>query len=91
MHGLNCRGGSSYVQIETADYRRMLLGWAKAELLKEKVKAKLDKKYGKEIDGIAETLVEVMVKDQETRKEQTKKKDDVRNKLQSFFEDGAVV
>ena len=79
--------GACHVQIEAVDYRRMLLNWAKTELLKEKMKAKLDQKYGKELDRIADMLVEVVSEEEKSKRELGRKKEDVRTKLQSFFED----
>ncbi|MDO8339193.1 MAG: hypothetical protein Q7T16_00890 [Candidatus Burarchaeum sp.] len=73
------------------DYREMLLNWAKTELLKEKVKAKLDKKYGKELEALADALVEVMGEEGAQKKEIAQKKESTRKKLKSFLEDGEVV
>ncbi|GEM_PF-1929053 len=42
------------------DYARALSKWAKVELLKEKVKQKLDAKYGKQLDKVADLIVEIM-------------------------------
>ncbi len=82
MHGFGASG---------VDYREMLLNWAKAELLKEKVKAKLDKKYGKELEALADALVEVMGEEGAQKKEIAQKKESTRKKLRSFLEDGEVV
>ncbi|VVC03475.1 Uncharacterised protein [Candidatus Burarchaeum australiense] len=95
--GMGSAGGRRiYVRMQGfeglgVDYREMLLNWAKAELLKEKVKAKLDKKYGKELDALADALVEVMGEEGEQKKELGKKKEDARKRLKSFIEDGEVI
>jgi len=44
------------------DYAEALSRWAKVELLKEKVKAKMDKKYGEKLDRIADIVVEMAEK-----------------------------
>ncbi len=41
-------------------HAKMLSNWAKAELLKEKVKQKMEAKYGKRLDSLADFTVEVM-------------------------------
>ena len=79
------------MEIEGIDYKKMLLRWAKVELLKEKVKARLDQKYGKELDEIAGMLVDVMVEEGEHREELAKKKEGVHGRLRSFFEGVDVV
>ena len=92
-YGIRTPGGTLYVQIQGqgADYRKLLLNWAKTELLKEKVKAKLDKKYGKELEALADALVEVMSEEGAQKKEIAQKKESTRKKLKSFIEDGEVV
>ena len=83
--------GMGHIPIEAIDYRKLLLKWAQAELLKEKVKAKLDKKYGKQLDEIAGTLVEVMVEEKQGIQQLAEKKEDVCSKLQLFFDNLEVV
>ena len=79
------------MEIESIDYKKMLLRWAKMELLKEKAKAPTDQRYGKELDEIASTLVDVMVEEGEHREELAKKKEGVHGRLRSFFEGVDVV
>jgi hypothetical protein len=93
-YGIRTAGGTLFVQVQgrgSIDYRKLLLNWAKTELLKEKVKAKLDKKYGKELEALADALVEVMSEEGAQKKEIGKKKEETRKKLKSFLEDGEVV
>ena len=42
------------------DYAYALAKWAKVELLKEKVKQKLDAKYGPQLEKVADLIVEIM-------------------------------
>lgn len=44
----------------SVDYTRAIVAWAKIELLKEKVKARLNEKYGKQLDALADLVVEVV-------------------------------
>jgi hypothetical protein len=43
-----------------ADYSAAIADWAKLELLKEKVKARIDAKYGPKLDRMADLIVEVI-------------------------------
>lgn len=45
---------------EELDYAGMIAGWAKAELLREKVKQRMEKEYGKQLDRAADLIVEVV-------------------------------
>ena len=47
-------------EIQPNKYAKMLSNWAKAELLKEKVKQRMEAKYGKQLDSLADLIVEVM-------------------------------
>ncbi|MBI5226260.1 hypothetical protein HY994_03400 [Candidatus Micrarchaeota archaeon] len=53
----------------STDYARMLAHWAKMELLKEKVKARMDEKYGKQLDALADLIAEVVMDDAKTQDE----------------------
>ncbi len=43
-----------------SDYAQALATWAKVELLKEKVKARMDARHGKQLDALADLIVEVV-------------------------------
>lgn len=43
-----------------ADYAHALAQWAKVELLKEKVKARINEKHGAQLDSLADLIVEVV-------------------------------
>ena len=47
-------------ECESVDYARMLAHWAKVELLKEKIKERMEAKYGKQIEKMADLVVEVI-------------------------------
>ena len=46
-------------QMEPNRYAKLLSQWARAELLKEKVKQRMEIKYGKQLDSLADLIVEV--------------------------------
>ncbi len=60
-----CDAQVSGVQVSDAscrvDYAQAIESWAKIELLKEKVKARLDSQYGGKLDKLADLIVEVVV------------------------------
>ena len=56
MYGYTCAS-----ECDQADYARSLAHWAKVELLKEKVKQRMDDKYGPQLDKIADLVTEVVV------------------------------
>jgi hypothetical protein len=65
------------------DYATGIARWAKVELLKEKVRQKLDAKYGSQIDKLADLIVEVV-------QEKTKSEDEFlekQEKLDDAFEE----
>ncbi|MBI2445346.1 hypothetical protein HYV43_03090 [Candidatus Micrarchaeota archaeon] len=43
-----------------SEYAHALAQWAKVELLKEKVKARIDQKHGAQLDALADLIVEVV-------------------------------
>ena len=45
---------------DNIDYSKRLAFWAKMELLKEKVKQKMDAKHGQKLDKLADLIVEVV-------------------------------
>lgn len=45
---------------QEVDYAAMIAGWAKTEILREKVKARLEKKYSAQLDKVADLVVEVI-------------------------------
>lgn len=59
------------------DYAIMLSHWAKAELLKEKIKQRMDSHYGKNLDKIADLIVEVIADKTKTRTSIQKKRQEI--------------
>lgn len=53
-----------------ADYAHALAQWAKVELLKEKVKARINEKYGAQLDSLADLIVEVVTERSQTAEAQ---------------------
>lgn len=83
MYG-NCGGAVCEVRVEKADYAEALMNWAKAEIVKEKVKAKLEAKYGKELDKLASTIVEVMTERNESNKKAKSREEQLEDAWDSF-------
>jgi hypothetical protein len=52
-----CTAGSC--EASPADYASALTNWAKVEILREKVKERMEKKYGEQLDKAADLIVEV--------------------------------
>ncbi len=75
---MQCGGSCS-----STDYARMLAHWAKMELLKEKVKARMDQKYGKQLDAMADLIAEVVVEESRTAEEAERREE----KLETAFEE----
>lgn len=48
------------------DYAHALAQWAKVELLKEKVKARIEKTHGAQLDALADLIVEVVTESRQT-------------------------
>lgn len=65
------------------DYGLALAHWAKVELLKEKVKQRMDKRFGPKLDKIADLVVEIALE----RAKSADELDGKREKLDSAFEE----
>ncbi|MBI5224878.1 hypothetical protein HY989_03330 [Candidatus Micrarchaeota archaeon] len=72
-----CGEGNECAKYEcsSVDYAEMIANWARKEILKEKVKARMEKEYGKELDSLAGMIVE-FVKDFEAQNLKDRKKAD---------------
>lgn len=73
---ISCKGSGN-----GADYAQSLANWAKSELLKEKVKKRIDAKYGAGLEKTADLIVEVI----ETRAKTAEAWDDVEERLSDAF------
>ena len=51
------------------DYARTLAFWVKKEILKDKVKQRMETKYGKKLDKIADLIVEIVTEKAKNAKE----------------------
>lgn len=60
MYGMRTDGYACQSECGEADYARALAHWAKVELLKEKVKQRIEAKHGKQLDKMADLIVEIL-------------------------------
>ncbi len=79
-----CGGGSSEGAYDHTAIMMYLAKSAKMELIKEKVKAKLEKTHGKKLDKVADILVEALEAHMKM-KEQMMKKGELNEKLMRAF------
>ncbi len=66
------------------DYALAFAQWAKIELLKEKVKERMEKKYGKQLDTVADLLVDVASAREERRADVEKKEEAFEHSLREL-------
>lgn len=82
-----CGGGyQSRCGPSSADYAFLLNHWAKKELLKEKVKKRMEAAYGKQLDAVADLIVEFVKDSNETEEELGKKEEALQAKMDGVFE-----
>lgn len=84
MYGMQTQvtcGGSS---CSTVDYARALAHWAKIELLKEKVKQRMEASYGKQLDKTADLIVEVLSERMKNAEELEKKEGELEQAFENF-------
>ena len=71
-----------------ADYARALAQWAKMELLKEKVKQRIDAKHGAKLEKVADLIVELVEAEQNSEEQMWKKEEELREQFESIGEQG---
>ena len=71
------------------DYADRIAHWARMELLKEKVKMRLDAKYGKQLDKVADLIVDLVSERTKSDEELTQKETDLREALDAMDGDGS--
>lgn len=84
----NCEQGYHGKSWEYGDQKMMMLHlvkMAKIELLKEKIKKKLEATQGKKLDEIANILVEAKTEMHNAKKEFWKKKMEAKEKMMEIF------
>jgi hypothetical protein len=69
------------------DYAGALTGWAKAEILREKVKQRLEKKYGKSLDEAADLIVEVATTRVKGMEELEEREEKLQESMDELFEE----
>ncbi len=80
---MQCRSG--YCGPGNVDYAYILGYWAKKELLKEKVKKRLEGKYGKKLDDLADAIVDLMKEKSKGEDEEAKRMEELDDKMASVF------
>ena len=68
-------------------YARAITSWAKMELLKEKVKQRMDQRYGKQLDKVADLLVEVVSERAKGVKEIEAREEELQNAFEELGEE----
>ena len=71
------------------DYAERIAHWARMELLKEKVKQRLEAKYGKQLDKIADLIVDVVSERSRSDEELANKEEALENAFDAMDEDGS--
>ena len=66
-------------QMEPNHYAKLLSRWARAELLKEKVKQRMEMKYGKQLDNLADLIVEVAEEQARNHEKMENKEEELEN------------
>ena len=79
------RCGSGYCGPSNVDYAYALGHWAKKELLRQKVKERLEKQYGKKLDELADAIVDLMKERSKTEDEEAKLSETVDEKMEAVF------
>ena len=89
MYGNKCsiESGSCGSTCSEADYAKALSQWARIELLKEKVKARIAKEYGTKLDKIADLIADVVAEKVKTQKELEKTHTELKNAFNELDEE----
>jgi hypothetical protein len=89
--GCACESGGCDCECEgcgdddTGGYIYMKMQMAKAELLHEKIKARLEAKYGKKFDRIADLIVEIEAKRMKANAESSKLEEELDEAFESLY------
>ncbi len=78
-------GGMQQCGPSSMDYAFLLGHWAKKEILKEKVKKRMEAEYGKQLDAIADMIVEFVKDRNATQVELDKKAEALEEKMETVF------
>ncbi|MBI4399523.1 hypothetical protein HY570_02130 [Candidatus Micrarchaeota archaeon] len=79
---MTCESGCREV-----DYATALSKWGKVELLKEKVKQKMDQRYGAKLDKLAELIVEVVAEKAKKGEELEDKEEKLAKGFEELYEE----
>ena len=86
-YGAGCGEASACGEGRGGFYARMIARWAKVELLREKVKQRIDAKYGKKLDKIADLIVEVVVEEAKNATEAERKEAELEDSFENLSAD----
>ena len=79
-------GSCSSSSCGEADYARALAHWAKMELLKEKVKQRIDARHGAKLDKMADLIVELVESERKSQEEMYAKEEELASQFESLGE-----
>jgi len=85
--GCECGSGCSEGQYSKLDMFFYLVKEAKMELLKEKMKKRLEASIGKKLDKVADVMAEALLDYYKTEGDASKKRQDLNDKLDKIFEE----
>lgn len=67
------------------DYAAMLADWARIELLKEKVKERMNAKYGEKLDKMADLIVDIISQEHESSEKFEDSREELYEEYESMF------
>lgn len=79
-----CGSGNCGSESYGVDYAKAVTHWALAELLKEKIKQRMDKLYGAKLDKIADLVAEVVTEQNKSDKSVEEKADRLEKLLEEI-------
>ncbi len=65
-------------------YARALANWAQVELLKEKVKARMEKHYGEKLEKVADLIVDIVAEKAKNEKEWQKSREELHEAMEKL-------
>ncbi|MFH1200392.1 MAG: hypothetical protein V1708_04960 [Candidatus Micrarchaeota archaeon] len=78
-------GGHGGCEPSMADKALVMAHYAKKELLHEKIRERIGKAYGKQLDSLADAIVDFSTENEASEAEQGKKYDALEEKMEAVF------